>query len=206
MFKFLFAAMIVLLSAQARSQSQTNTGDFFLKLPGHGTLFVEGFRSYFAGEYVAPEKNLAVLREIKPRVSAIRIADFTADDPDMNTLVCRMSWPIYAPAKLPYAMFLAGAMRDELAREGLYVANDGIEITGHLDSINFESFGTGKWIIAATFSAAGKDPVTVKHETTFPVSFAASGACVQVRDKLVPAMQEFLFAVYSDPQFQALLH
>lgn len=170
------------------------------------TLYIQAFRTYFAGEYVAPEKNLALLREIKDRMPKIRIADFGADDPDMATLVCRMSWPLYAPAKLPYTLFLAGAMRDELTREGLYSSDDGVVVTGHLDSMNFESFGSGKWKIAATFSVEGKTPVTVKHETTFPVTFGAAGACRSVRDQLVPAMQEFLFAVYSDPQFQALVH
>lgn len=206
MLKTLLVATITLFSTQSFAQTQTNTGDFFLTLPGKSAIFVQGFRTYFAGEYVAPEKNLAVLREIKPKVSAVRIADFTANDPDMKTLVCRLSWPVHAPAEIPYAVFLAGAMRDELTKEGLYSATDGIEISGRLDSINFESFGSGKWIIAATFSAPGKEPVTVRHETTFPVSFIASSACGKVRDNLVPAMQEFLFAVYSDERFLALLH
>jgi hypothetical protein len=204
--KLLLATLISIFSAQVSAQTETNSGDFILKLPGKGSMFVQGFRTYFAGEYVAPEKNLAVLRELKKQMPKIRIADFSADDPEMTTLVCRMSWPLYAPAKLPYTVFLAGAMRDELTREGLYSSNDGIEVTGRLDSINFESFGSAKWKIAATFSVEGKTPVTVKHETAFPVGFGASSACTSVRDNLVPAMQEFLFAVYSDPQFQALMH
>lgn len=206
MYKFLLAALISLSSTQVSAQTETYSGDFFLNMPGKGMRYFEGFRTFFAGEYVAPEKNLALLREIKDRVPRIRIADFSADDPEMATLVCRMSWPLHAPAKLPYAMFLAGAMRDELTREGLYSSTDGVEVTGRLDSMNFESFGSGKWKIAATFSVEGKTPVTVKHETAFPVAFGAAGACRSVRDNLVPAMQEFLFAVYSDPQFQALLH
>lgn len=192
--KLLLTALISIFSAPVSAQSGTHT------------MFIEGFRTFVAGEYVASEKNLAVLRAIKYQMPKIRIADFGADDPNMATLVCRMSWPLYAPAKLPYAMFLAGAMRDELTREGLYASNDGIAVTGRLDSINFDSFGSGKWQIVATFSVEGKTPVTVKHETVFPVAFGAASACRSVRDNLVPAMQEFLFAVYSDPQFQAMLH
>lgn len=192
--KLLLAALISMFSAQVSAQSRT------------GPMFLQGYRTYFAGQYVAPEKNLTMLREIKSKMPKIRIADFSADDPAMNALLCRMSWPLYAPAKLPYTMFLAGAMRDELTREGLYSSDDGIEVAGRLDSINFDSFGSGKWTIAATFSVEGKTPVTVKHETTFPVGFGAPSACKSVRDNLVPAMQEFLFAVYSDPQFQALMH
>jgi hypothetical protein len=202
----LLAALISIFSAQVGAQTESHSGDFILNLPGKHSLFVQGFRTFFAGQYVAPEKNRAVLRQLKGQMSKIRIADFSADDPDMTTLVCRLSWPVYAPAKLPYAMFLAGAMRDELTREGLYASDDGIAVTGHLDSINFDSFGSGKWKIAATFSVEGKTPVTVKHDMAFPVGFGAASACRDVRDNLVPAMQEFLFAVYSDPQFQAMVH
>jgi hypothetical protein len=193
-------------SAKISAQTETHAGDYILNLPGKSGMYVQGFRTYFSGEYVASEKNLAALREIKERMPKIRIADFSADDPEMATLVCRLSWPVYAPAKLPYVLFLAGAMRDELTQAGLYSSNDGMEVTGHLDSMNFDSFGSGKWKIAATFSVKGKPPVTVKHETAFPVAFGAVGACRSVRDNLVPAMQEFLFAVYSDPQFQALMY
>ena len=204
--KLLLASLISIFSAQVSAQTETHSGDFILKLPGKHSLFVQGFRTFFAGEYVAPEKNLAVLRQLKDQMRKIRIADFIADDPDMTTLVCRLSWPVYAPAKLPYPMFLAGAMRDELTRAGLYASDDGIALTGHLDSINFDSFGSGKWKIAATFSVEGKTPVTVKHEIAFPVGFGAASACKDVRDNLVPAMQEFLYAAYSDPQFQAMVH
>lgn len=202
----LFAALLVLFSAEASAQTETSTGDFFLHLSGNRSMFLQGFRTYFGGEYVAPDKNLAYLREMKPRLRLIKIADFTAKDPDMTTLVCRLSWPVYAPAKLPYAMFLAGAMRDELTKAELYSETEGVELKANLDSINFESFGSAKWVIAVTFSAPGKAPVTVKHEMPFDVPFAAAGACRMVTSNLVPSMQEFLYAAYSDPQFQELLH
>jgi len=113
---------------------------------------------------------------------------------------------MYAPAQIPYAAYISGAMRQEFVTAGLSEQEDGIEIKGRLDFINFESFGTGKWIIAATFSAPGKDAVTIRHEIEFPVSFLASSACATVLNKLQPAMREFLFAAYSDEKFQELLH
>jgi hypothetical protein len=203
---FLLAVLISLASAPAWAQTETHSGDFIVTLAGKGPMFVQGFRSFFAGEYVAPESNLAALRAIKDGMPKMRIVDFGADDPTMTTLVCRMSWPVYAPAKLPYTLFIAGAMRDELTREGLYSSDDGIALTGRLNAINFESFGTGKWKIEGAFSVDGKAPVVVTHETTFPVALGAASACRSVRDNLVPAVQAFLFAVYADPRFQALVH
>jgi hypothetical protein len=109
------------------------------------------------------------------------------------------------PAELPYTLFLTGAMRSELSKEGLYAEDKGIEVTGHLDHFNFNSVGTAKWSITATFTVAGKDPVTIAHETTFPSGWSAASACDAVNQNMVPSMQEFLLAVYSDPKFQALL-
>ncbi len=201
MTKIILTALLCLLSFP----SQADTVDFFLKVGGR-TTFVPGFHTYFSGQYVAPEKNLSLLREIKEKISIVKISDFTANDPDMATLICRMSYPVYAPEKIPFVAFVAGALKDELSKAELYSLDSGVELSGRLNSINFESFGSGKWTIAATFSVPGKEPVVVKHETPFSIPFSAVRACGQVKDNLVPAIQEFLFAVYSDSKFQELLH
>ena len=60
----LLAALISIFSAQVAAQTETHSGDFILNLPGKHSLFLQGFRTFFAGEYVAPEKNLAVLRQL----------------------------------------------------------------------------------------------------------------------------------------------
>jgi len=204
MLKACTALVITLLSSQAMAQTVVGGEDSILT-KGTRSIYIPAYRTFFGGEYKPAEQNLAMLRELKPKVAPFKLADFTADDPDMATLVCRLSWPVHAPAELPYTLFLTGAMRNELSQEGLYAEDKGIEVTGRLDHFNFVSMGSPKWSITATFTVAGKEPVTITHETAFDSGWTAASACNAVNEKMVPAMQEFLLAVYSDPKFQALL-
>lgn len=198
--RMIFAAMVTLVAAHLPVQAQETT-----VTSAHGTVSYPGYRTFSAAEYPPQLKNLALLGDLKSKLPAINITDFTADDPEMKTLVCRASWPMYAPKQIPYVDYIRGAMHQELLTAGLFDDEHGAPISAHLDYINFESFGTGKWTITVTFSAPGKDPVTIKHVKEFSVSFLATNACATVRFELIPAMQEFLYAVYSDEKFQGLL-
>lgn len=123
----------------------------------------------------------------------------------MTKLSCRGSYPIYAPAKTPYETFISAALQHELSKSDLYSAENGVPISIELTLVDFKSIGDAKWTIEATFTAPGKETVTIKNETFFDVSFAASNACGQVSAAFVPAIQEFLIKVYSDQKFQELL-
>lgn len=200
MFKHLLFCTIFLFFISLQAQAS----DFILKI-GSSELFVPGFRSYFSDEYVVPEKNSVLLRGLKPIISPLRVIDFTSSKPGMTTLWCRGSYPVYAPAKIPYEVFLAGAIKSELTKSDLYSVETGVPLSFDLKLIDFDSSGAAKWTIEATFSVPGKESVTIKNETPFEVSFSASRACGQVKVALVPAIQEFLFHVYSNSKFQELL-
>ncbi|WP_143477729.1 hypothetical protein [Pseudogulbenkiania subflava] len=145
------------------------------------------------------------MKELKQSIPQIRIAGFGAASPGKTTLFCRLSFPVYLPDKMAHEIFLAEAMRAELLEAGLYSEDATVSVTGHLVSMDFNSFGTGKWIIEAKFEVEGKEPVTIKYEYTYPISMTAVNACGDVSRALVPALQGFLFTVYSDAGFKALL-
>lgn len=160
-----------------------------------------GFRTYFSNVYVSPEKNLEVLKQIKSAVTFINPISFSSASPSGPALVCRMSYPIYAPGKMPFEAFIEGALNAELNQAELIKPDALSQIKGQLDAIDFSSFGSGKWTIQATFTAEGKEPLTVKHEYAYPVSGGAVRACGEVTNALVPAIQEFLYVLYSHPGF-----
>lgn len=200
MFKILCLTSLFIFSAPLFAQET----DFILKI-GSKESYIQGFRTYFSNEYIAPEKNLALLRELKPSISKVRVTDFTSNNPGMTTIWCRGSYPIYAPAKTPYVIFLAGALKNELEKEDLYSLETGIPLSIDIKFIDFDSSRSANWTIEAAFTVTGKEPVIIKNETSFKASFAASSACGQVTSAMVPAVQEFLFKVYSSPKFQELL-
>lgn len=182
---------------------QASANDILIYKPS-GAIVVPGFRNYFSGIYIPPEKNIDLLKQIKNIVPFINPVSFSTESPVNASLICRMSYPVYAPGKIPFESFIEGALNTELIQAGLMKSNAQSQIQGRLDAIDFSSFGSGKWTIQATFSAEGKAPLTLKHEYAYPVSGGAVKACSEVTNALVPAIQDFLYVLYSHPGFTDL--
>jgi hypothetical protein len=168
-------------------------------------IYVPGFQTFKADQYIVDAENLSALKLIKENSTPFKISGFTTSMKGDNWLVCRMSFPVYPPGKVPYQEFLAEAMRAELVEAGLYSAESKFGIRGHIVSMDFSSFGSGKWTIEARFEADQKDPITIKHEYSFSLSILATKSCENVTNALVPAIQGFLNTVYKDERFAALL-
>lgn len=198
----------LLLLAQLLCLGQALAANDIILYPngvGRPGVYIPGFRTYSANAYSPSAQNVALLRDLKQAFPSIRIAGFSSYAPGETTLVCRLSYPVFLPGKMPYEVYLAEAMRAELMEAGIYAEDASVGLNGHLVAMDFSSFGTGKWTIEATFSVEGKEPVTIKHEYSYSVAAGAVQACNDVSRALVPAMQDFLHVVYSDPRFKDLL-
>lgn len=171
---------------------------------GKPGIYIPGFRTYSTSTYHTSSQNIELLKQLGKTLPPLRIAGFSATSPGETTLVCRLSYPIYLPGKIAHEVYLAESMRAELLEAGLYADTAPIALNGHLVSMDFNSFGTGKWLIEARFSVEGKEPVTIKYEHNYSIGMGAVQACGDVSRALIPALQGFLFAVYGDSKFQAL--
>jgi hypothetical protein len=184
---------------------QAIAGDVSIITRRGSLISLPGYRTYTADIYSPAEKNIELLNELKKTTTPIKISAFTATTPGISKLVCRASYPVNTPDKIAFESFIEGALRTEFSQTGLGTEDAPRQIQAHLDEFDFSSFGTGKWTIKATFTTEGKEPVVIKHEYTYPLSFAAGKACGDVTNALVPAVQSFLFAAYSDPHFVRLI-
>ena len=160
--------------------------------------------TYFANSYKPVASNVELLKSIKSDLSPLKIASVSAAIPGEDHRTCRASFPIYSPGKKAYETVLADALAGELNQAGIYADADGIPIDIFLDKMDFSSFGTGGWTIEATLSVPGHAPLKVSHTITFDVSLIAVTACGTVNSSQYRAIQEFLYAVYSDPGFKEM--
>jgi hypothetical protein len=172
-------------------------------LPGGRTLVLPAFRVYMASGYQASQANVAKLKVVREKAPALSLVNFDANKNNNNLLFCRASFPVYGPNRTPFATLVESAVNIELATSGP-VKEDGPRIKATLDQFDFSSVGTGKWIIQATFTADGKEPLTVKHEHEFELSLAATKSCSNVTAALPAGLQSFLGKVYSEPKFALL--
>ena len=119
-------------------------------------------------------------------------------------LMCRMSYPVYGPGKTPFASLLEAAANLELAGSGLSVP-DAPRVQATLDEFDFSSVGGGKWTLRTTLRSPDRDPLTVQHVHTYPVSAGAVAGCNDVTNAMVPAIESFLHALYADARFVELM-
>lgn len=172
---------------------------------GKGSMYLPGFHKYDATQYWPSDKNIEFLKTLKPKLLPVKIAGFGSANAGKKSLICRASYPVSPPEGISFEAFLAEALRAELLRGEMYSDENGTPIIGFLNSLDFSSFGTGSWKIDVTFSAPGKEPVNVKREFNYSISMGAVNACKDVERALLPALQDFFYALYSNPEFQALL-
>ena len=192
---------LLALAASFVSQAADNE---VLYLPGGKTLVVPAFRIYIATGYTPSERNLERLKELKVNATVPRLVTFDTTKNNKSMLLCRGSFPVYGPNRTPFASLIEAALNLELTGSGLS-APDAPRILGTLDEFDFSSFGSGKWMIGATFSVDGKPPVVIRQEYSYPVSAGAVGGCGDVMNALVPGIESFLLKLYSDPRFLDLV-
>jgi hypothetical protein len=164
------------------------------------TIAIPGFRSYVATGYTPSARNIEFIKALKTPAPALRLLKFDLAKNNKDMLLCRASFPVYGPNKTPFASLLEAAANLELVESGL-AAQDAATVQATLDEFDFSSFGTGKWTLRATLTSAGKAPLVVSHEYTYPVSGGAVAACTDVTNALVPGIEAFLCALYTDPRF-----
>lgn len=164
------------------------------------TIYVPAFRTYFANEYKLSERNVAFLKSISAKMGPFHLSIGSSQTTDVR--YCRASYPIYMPGKVTYESFLAEAMKAEMAEAGMITEAVGAPVVMSITTMDFTSFGTGKWSIEAMVSTQGDNNLVIKHEVEFPVSLEAGAACGQVARALVSTMQEFFYLIYSSAVFQ----
>ena len=177
-----------------------------LIMGGGKTLFIPGFRTYYASGYLPSSKNVELLTGLKQGMTAPRRITFDAAKNNSNSLWCRGSYPIYyGTDKTPFAALMEAAINLELAQVGLSNP-DAPPLHASLDQFDFSSsaFTGGKWMLDVTLGDEGKAPVALKTVHEFSVAHTAAQGCGQVRNALSPAIENLLFQLYSKPEFQAL--
>ena len=160
--------------------------------------------TYATQPYTPSPQNIALLTELRPFISQIRIEEFISGLPDNKVVTCRSNVPIFTWDKSSYDAFMTAALRADLHRAGVYNEDEGILINGHIDRIDINSVGKGSWIIEGSFSGANGEPIHIKYEYSFETSLSATAACSAASYAFVPALRGFFYAFYHDPGFKAL--
>jgi len=165
-------------------------------------LVLAGCSTYATGRYSISPDNVVVLRNYEN--VRISVGEFTATEPGLTELSCRMAMPIQTPDKTTFEEYIRQAFIDEMQIAGIYSEDAPVILTGHLDKISFSSM-SGKWYIDLTVTTKGGQSISVQTIYDYSSSFFGEAACNQTAQAFVPAVQELIKSVILHDEFPEII-
>ncbi|RJX31580.1 MAG: hypothetical protein C4516_07020 [Oxalobacter sp.] len=210
-------AVVALLSACTQKPVQTGeavqgSAHYTVSSPGDddSLLRIPGGNVYTLNKYLSSERNIAILKRAEGEGVAMKRVIFAHSKNEAKALNCRATHLIYGTNKKPFSYLIESAMNQELKASGL-MGSKKYRVHAALDEMNFSTldyklFGTGKWLMRMTLRERGKAPLVVVHEYAFPLAIMAEKTCTNAAEAMMPAIQSFLYKLYTDPRFGELVH
>jgi len=161
--------------------------------------------SPMAGYTPSTNNILGFQAALKPSGSTVKMGDFAAG-PGVEIPTCRMAGKLDVTAGKPLELYVKEAMQAELFQAGVYDVNSGAVISGTLDQLKVNTFGTGSWDLGLQVTSS-KDPVGYHVQATrsFKSSYSAMSACQNATNAFAPTVQDLLGQVVSNPGFAKLV-
>ncbi len=162
--------------------------------------------NYSADRYSISVDNVEALREILEVSPGLRIGvgPFTAAEPGLKSINCRLAGPVQAPDGLTFADYIRKAIVDELRLAKVYGRSGDLTISGHLVDVTFDSV-EGLWTLVLTVSGDEGTQFTVSEVYDFDTSFVAVDACDGGADALMPAVQNLIRSIFNHPEFREMI-
>jgi len=154
--------------------------------------------------YTASTPNvLAFQSALKPGGSSVKVGDFTSTASGKPS--CRLAGELDVTAGKSYGEFIKSALQTELFTAQVYDVNSPVIISGNVDEVKVNTFGTGSWTLGLQVTS-NRDPVGyhVQVVHNFASSYSAVSACRNATASFAPTVQDLLGQVVNNPGFAKL--
>lgn len=165
-------------------------------------LIVTGCSTYSANRYANNADSVVSLR--KHQDNKIAIGEFTATTPGLSSITCRGVGPIATPDGESFEQYIQNAFIAELKLAEAYDESVVNKITGNLDKIDFNS-NSGNWYIDLTVKSLSGESLSISETFKYKTSFLGETACNQTAQALMPAVQNVIHKIITDPKFESLV-
>lgn len=156
--------------------------------------------------YVASTPNvLAFQKALKSGGSTVKVADFSAA-PEVARPTCRLAGSLDVTSGKPLQDYVKDALQTELFTAQVYDTDAKVAITGRLDEVKVNTFGTGSWTLGLQVTS-NIDPAGYHVQITrnFATSYTAVAACRNATSAFAPSVQDLIGAVIANPGFTKLV-
>ena len=146
---------------------------------------------------------LAAQGALRASEGQVSVGAFTATT-DVSPPLCRGLGALDVSPGRSIPDFIQEALQTELFTAGVYDA-DAPAITGSVDELEVNTFGTGSWTIALTVrSPSHPTGYQVRTDYAFSTSSFVYAACRNATSAFNPAVQDLLSRVVNHPEFPRL--
>lgn len=148
---------------------------------------------------------LAFQSAIKPTGKAVRVGEFSASA-GVAAPSCRLAGSLDVSPGKPLDQYVKEAMQTELFTAQVYDATAPTAISGKLDEVKVNTFGTGSWSLGLQVTS-NNDPIGyhVQAVRTFKTSYSAVAACQNATNAFAPTVQDLIGQVVGNPGFGKLI-
>lgn len=161
-----------------------------------------GCSTYSGSRYSISVDNIMELKSLG--ANKISVKKFTSSKPGLNKLMCRAVGPIPTPDGESFAEYIRKALIDEIKMAGLFSLQSKIFLSGNLDNISFDSL-SGVWFMDLTVNSSNGMILTVHEEYKYKTNFGGDAACQQTAQAFMPAVQNLIKKLVTNPDFQQML-
>ena len=119
--------------------------------------------------------------------------------------MCRLATPVGTEGET-FAKYIENALVTELEIGNMLNPKSNIKITGHLENIYGSTvLGNAYWEFTLKVSSSNGKSFDVTTRYDYESSFTAYSACSEMQRSYMPAVQQLVNKIITDPKFKELL-
>ncbi len=158
---------------------------------------------YSINRYGVSTDNVDKMKQLQ--TASLSVEKFESYKPGLHSIICRGPAQVSTPDDISFESYIEQAFIDELKSAGVYDPKSTIVVHGRLEEIDFNTTPSkGRWSLKLAISSKTNQGFTVDSAYEFSADWTWFSACRQVAQDFVPAVQQLIGQVVSDPRFKQL--
>jgi hypothetical protein len=156
--------------------------------------------------YSNTPQNMRAVKSVAATAAPINIGNFTSTNEGESKVMCRLATPVGTPDGMTFAKYIEDALSTEMEMGNMIDPKSKITITGNLESIYGSTvLGNAYWEFKIKVTSSNGKSINVTSRYDYESSFTAYSACTEMQRSYLPAVQELVNKIVTNPQFTELL-
>jgi len=156
--------------------------------------------------YSNTPQNMRAVKAVSASATPVNIGKFTATNEGESKVMCRLATPVGTPDGMTFAKYIEDALSTELEMGNMIDPKSKITVTGNLDSIyGSTTLGNAYWDFKLKVISSNGKSFDIASRYDYESSFSAYSACSEMQRSYLPAVQELVNKIITNPQFKELL-